>query len=1020
MIKINFNNERDGKLYFYEKIINGLVVEFAWLSAQSKDITYKTEEGDINKWPKSSLPDFLNNLYNKIAMDYFGSRVDLKSKSSQPYFGLKISGSEITLIHFFIANLGLIETLKFFGIEYQFSSKRNNSAFLNLKIIDPTSKYFSIFTKTLKEEYIIGGLKIGSNLVFPVQKEELKSPDLYNPYFEIKGANGRYVKNIREAKQSFIDNTTIKILKMYNIPTDIMDLFGKFIPDYLLNADVDNIEDLSNQRIRMAEAISHAGYKMIQQATSSLKKNKESGSGFSAKLELHPYFIIREMDGSGMFQFTQTTNPLEELLLSSKITKTGIGNMKKEQVTLQKRDLNQSYFGTVAATTTNEYAGIGLNQTLTNKATIKDRFGSIDIKTFDNNRNPFENLSATESLLPFYEYDDTTRRVMGNQQFSQFIQLDNPDEPLVQTGFESIVPHLVSDRFAIKAKETGQVKKITPTDIEILDKKGTLIKYSIKDKRSRTKRGIYMPLKYNILVKDGQKVAKGDIIAATNSLKTGKLAVGKNLVVALMSYRGMNYEDGWVVTDAISQKYTNTIYEKVTILVPIGAKIKDYNLNLNSETKPGEILISYYKDTEFDIESLVNEDEDDSTDLLSGVEYSGNQIKYRSPGGKIKDIIIKLNNKNVDNIILEKWNTATKDIRDRLEECQLLKHDHKAFVDCTSNIDNTEMLVTRGHKVNGHEFEGAVIEIFLEGQNPIRSGSKFTLGGSGGKGTIQYTIPKGQEPKSEITGLDIEFIPTPVSIISRKNPSILLIMYSGKVIYYLNKKVKELIGSKKIQEARKLLMEVLGYMDSSPDQFIISQLMGFFDGKSDNEIIKYVQKSDPLTQPAFPLLVPPHKNKINIRDIENAARALNIPLDEKVFIPEEGIMTDRPVPVGIISVFYLEHFPKAMSSSRGSLKIKHQFTTGQGRSGTKEGNGAMKLGLYDLFAISYQTPALMIKELYGLKSDNNDAKFKLRKLILKGGEMPEVKDIKIDSSTESKTRQLVEAYFRGALLEATL
>jgi len=1017
-IKKNPNVDGPEKLKFYQLIENGKVIEYAYISPTSDDVHYKTKEGDENHFPKAHMTEFIMNLWNNFAKEHINSRIDLKSKSSRPYFGLRMQAKEIALIHFFIMNKGLLDSLDFLGIKYQYAKVRNKDALLNLKIEDSKAKYLAIFSKSLTEEYFINGLRIGASMVFPVSKKKLNDPDLYNPYFELKGSDGRYVKKTREATNSFIDNTTSKILKTYNIPTDIYELFGKYVPKFLLNAEVEVIEDLSTQRIRMSEAISHAGYKMLQKAAAKLKRIKNSGKAYDAELELHPYFITQEMMSSGMFQFTQSTNPLEELLLSSKITKTGIGNMKKEQVTLPKRDLNRSYFGTIAATTTNEYSGIGLNQTLTNKATIKDRFGSIQIKSFTNDRNPFENLSATESLLPFYEYDDTTRRVMGNQQFSQFVQLDNPDEPLVQTGFESIVPHIVSDRFAVKAKIDGRVKSIDSEYINVVGKDGELIRYNIKEKRSRTKRGIYMPLKYNIMAKVGQKVFKGDVLAATNSLKTGKMSPGKNLVVALMSYRGMNYEDGWVVSNKLVEKFTNKIHEKITILVPTGAKIKDDFLTVGRETKPGDILCSYYKDSNFNLEDY-NDDSDSGEAVLTGVEFSGNNVIYRSMGGTIKDIVIRINDKNIDKKVLEKWNSATKGIREKLKECELFKHNHKRYADCTSNVENTQMLVIGGHKVNGHEFEGAVIEVYIEGNNKIRSGSKFTLGGTGGKGTIQYMIPKGKDPRAVETKLDIEFIPTPVSIISRKNPSIILNLYSGKVVYYLNKKVKELINTKQIDKARQLLLSVLGAMDASPDQFIINEIMGFFDSKSTQEIIKYVNQSDPLNKPAFPLLVPPHKNKITVKNIEEAAKILGIPLDEKVYIPEEDIYTDRPVPVGILQIYYLEHFPKTMSSTRGSLKVKRQFTTGQGRSGTKVGNGAIKLGLYDLFSLSTRKPGYMLKELHGMRSDNQEGSRKLMNMVMKTGLMPKTTDIKVDSN-QSKTKQLIEAYFIGAILEPEL
>jgi DNA-directed RNA polymerase beta subunit len=608
---------------------------------------------------------------------------------------------------------------------------------------------------------------------------------------------------------------------------------------------------------------------------------------------------------------------------------------------------------------------------------------------------------------------------MGNQQFGQLVQLDNPDEPLVQTSFEEIIPYIVSDRFAIKSKKKGKVHKITDEMIIVHNQDGTESKYSIKPTRSRTKRGIYIPMRYYKKVSEGQVVDKGQLLATTSSLKTGKLAAGKNLVVAEMSYRGMNYEDGWVIAEEIGEKYEQKILEKIIAIIPLDAKVSTLNIQNGKETRPGEILVSFAGAT--NVDSFVNEDDDDETadDVLTGMEFSGKNVNYRSPGGKIVDFSIKLNSKNVDSKLYKEWKRLSKDIEARQKECQILKHDHKAYVDCISDITNSEIVKIGGHSVNGSEFEGAVIEIYVERPNKIANGSKFTLAATGGKGTVQYIIPKGQEPVAEKTKLKIEFVPTPLSIISRKNISILLLMYSGKVIYFLNKKLQHFAQSNNLKKARELLLEIFTYLDKSTDKFLINEAMGFFDSKSPNDIKKYIMDSDPLNRPAFPLIVPPHKNKITMDDIQKAAAALDIPLNEKVKIVEEDIITEKEVPVGIMPVIYLEHFPKAMSGSRGSLSVGRQHTTGQGRSGTRVGAGAIKLGLYDLFAMSYKEPGLLVKEIHGLHADNKEARKKFQKEVLKTGKMPEILNMKINAD-DAKTKQLVEVFFKGAMLEPDL
>jgi len=152
-----------------------------------------------------------------------------------------------------------------------------------------------------------------------------------------------------------------------------------------------------------------------------------------------------------------------------------------------------------------------------------------------------------------------------------------------------------------------------------------------------------------------------------------------------------------------------------------------------------------------------------------------------------------------------------------------------------------------------------------------------------------------------------------------------------------------------------------------------------------------------------------------MEQVEKVANILKVPLQEKVYIPEEERETEYLVLVGIIPVYLLEHFPKAMSGLRGSINVKHQLTTGQGRSGTKEGNGAIKLGLYDMFSIISRDSDLLLKELWATKSDNPNAKTQLKNKILRG---EKVKISEIDTKSEDLiTKKLIQAYFYGALLE---
>jgi hypothetical protein len=334
------------------------------------------------------------------------------------------------------------------------------------------------------------------------------------------------------------------------------------------------------------------------------------------------------------------------------------------------------------------------------------------------------------------------------------------------------------------------------------------------------------------------------------------------------------------------------------------------------------------------------------------------------------------------------------------------------------------MLTIGGHKINNIEYTGAVIELYILTENPVRNGSKFILSNSGGKGTIQYMIPDGKEPVAMSSHLKIDFIGTPLSIIGRKSPNIIFNMYLGKVMYFLNLKASDggADGARNIKALEKMVTEVYKILDNTNDHFIIKNIETFF--KQDpKQIIKMLRNSDPLNKPLFPAIVPPFKNHLDITNIEQAAKLLGVQLNEKVYIPENGSVTESEVVVGILPIFMLEHFPKAMSSTRGAINVKDQFISGQGISGSQEGKGAIKVGLYDMYAIlsknggGNKQQGNLIKELHSLKSDAVTSKRKYINSLLYRNELPNVNiNDKVDG-VDTKTKNWVEAMFYGCGLQ---
>jgi len=220
---------------------------------------------------------------------------------------------------------------------------------------------------------------------------------------------------------------------------------------------------------------------------------------------------------------------------------------------------------------------------------------------------PQQLVSVASSLIPFLENDDANRALMGSNMMRQAVPLLKPESPLVGTGIEQDVA--LDSGVTIIAKRDGIVDKI--------DGKRIVVKATEKD-LSKSGVDIYNLLKFQKsnqnttinqkpIVKIGDSVKKGDIIADGPSTKLGELALGKNVTVAFMPWLGYNFEDSILISERC---VTDDVFTSV--------HIEEYEL-MARDTKLGteEITRDIPNISE---ESLINLDE-------SGIVYIGAEVK---------------------------------------------------------------------------------------------------------------------------------------------------------------------------------------------------------------------------------------------------------------------------------------------------------------------------------------------------------------------------------------------------------
>ena len=165
---------------------------------------------------------------------------------------------------------------------------------------------------------------------------------------------------------------------------------------------------------------------------------------------------------------------------------------------------------------------------------------------------PKQIVSVAAALIPFLENDDANRALMGSNMQRQAVPLVRAEAPFVGTGMESVVAR--DSGAAIAARRTGVVDQVDATRIVIratedleAGKSGVDIYRLMKFQRSNQSTCINQ----RPLVKMGDRVRKGDIIADGPSTDLGDLALGRNVLVAFMPWNGYNYEDSILLSERI-------------------------------------------------------------------------------------------------------------------------------------------------------------------------------------------------------------------------------------------------------------------------------------------------------------------------------------------------------------------------------------------------------------------------------------------------------------------------------------
>ena len=494
-------------------------------------------------------------------------------------------------------------------------------------------------------------------------------------------------------------------------------------------------------------------------------------------------------------QFMDQTNPLAELTHKRRLSALGPGGLSRERAGFEVRDVHYTHYGRLCPIETPEGPNIGLISSLSvfakvnnlgfietpyrevNKGKIdlnnvkylsaeeeegkfitqaninRDKNGKIldkkviarleadypvvdpsDVNYIDVAPNQIASISA--SLIPFLEHDDANRALMGSNMMRQSVPLMRPESPIVGTGLEKQVAS--DSRVLLNADMDGKVTYVDSQKITIkyeMTKDEKLTSFDSDEKTyslikfRKTNQGTCINLKP--IVKKGDKVSKGQVLCEGYATKEGELALGRNLKVAFMPWKGYNFEDAIVISEkVVRDDYFTSVHideyslevrdtklgmEELTSDIPNISEEATSELDENgmirigAEVKSGDILIG----------KITPKGESDPTPeekLLRAI--------FGDKAGDVKDASLKAP-PSLNGIVIDKklFTRTIKDKRKRAEDKDALKKLEVKY-DLLFKDLKSKMIEKLYSIVSGKTCQGIFNDL---GEELIPKGKKYTL-----------------------------------------------------------------------------------------------------------------------------------------------------------------------------------------------------------------------------------------------------------------------------------------------------
>jgi DNA-directed RNA polymerase subunit beta len=662
---------------------------------------------------------------------------------------------------------------------------------------------------------------------------------------------------------------------------------------------------------------------------------------------------IKEFFGtSQLSQFMDQTNPLSGLTHKRRLSALGPGGLSRDRAGFEVRDVHPSHYGRMCPIETPEGPNIGLigslatygrvtafgfietpyrkvvkgrvtdqvdyltadeedehiiaqaNAPLTEdshfaetRVLVRRRGGEVEYIHGDEvdymDVSPRQMVSVATAMIPFLEHDDANRALMGSNMMRQSVPLMRSEAPLIGTGMEFRAAVDAGD--VVTATKAGVVTEVSADEVKVMADDSTYQTYSLAKFR-RSNQGT----SYNqrVVVSEGQKVEFGSVIADGPCTDSGEMALGKNLLVAFMSWEGHNYEDAIILSQRLVQD---------DVLTSI--HIEEYEVDA--------------RDTKLGAEEITRDIPNVSEEVLADLDERG---------------IIRIGADVVPGDILV-GKVTPKGETELTPEERLLR---AIFGEKAREVRDTSLKVPHGEsgkvidvKVveSSEDFElGAginqLVRVYVAQKRKIQDGDKLA-GRHGNKGVISKILPQEDMPFLE-DGTPVDVILNPLGVPGRMNVGQVLEMHLG----WVAKTGWDLSG---IDQAWQKHLKDIGAEKGAPGTNLATPV---FDGALEDEITGLLSSTLP--------------NRDGVQLVGKSGKA-------KLFDGRSGEPYPTPISVGYMYILKLHHLvdDKIHARSTGPYSMITQQPLGGKAQFGGQRFGEMEVWALEAYGAAYTLQELL-------------------------------------------------------------